>query len=416
MPASYPAPKTGTAQDLMRVITRAYEAKLDREGTVLPHKSERGRRWLEPVARLFGIAVATVLSVLPAELYVAFHDRLYRGLAGGRVYPFDASSPAVRHAVELAARLAAETGREPALIAVISHPPVMGELKHLNFELVRHATLALRAVRGRPCRPRLVVAVDPFALDTTSLLEEGVYAGYMGTLHLGLDRLALGRGHLGPSLTPRTAWHAMPWRMLKLLGDGGEAGIVLSGGVPETGRVLYGAREWVREARAAARGLVTPAEAGERLEREPGFRAFVDGAGVPLPEGPWRRLEGWLMAAAVGLAPGGARETAARVLELLRVPASARPALLTGLEFDLSRETPRRLRLFRALAGRVTRRRPLIIIPIVHSVSPLGVEVREAWSWESAGRGRVKAGSAGEASREDAVDAHARRLVEGNFS
>jgi len=40
-------------------------------------------------------------------------------------------------------------------------------MAHLNFELVRHATLALRAARGRPCRPRLVVAIDPFALDTT---------------------------------------------------------------------------------------------------------------------------------------------------------------------------------------------------------------------------------------------------------
>lgn len=416
MPASYPAPRTGTAQDLMRVITRAYEAKLDREGIVLPHKSEAARRWLEPVARLFGIAVASVLSLLPSELYVAFHDRLYRALAGGRTYPFDPAAPAMTRAVELAARLARGTGREPALLAVISHPPVMGELKHLNFELVRHATLALRAVRGRPCRPRLVVAVDPFALDTTSLLEEGVYAGFMGSLHLGLDRLALGRGHAGPSLSPQTAWHAMPWRMLRLLGGGGEAGIVLSGGVPETGRVLYGAREWVREARAAARGSVTPAEAAARLALEPGFLRFAAEAGVPLPAGPWRRLEGWLMGAAVGLAPGGARETAERVLEVLAVPAALRPALLTALDFDLSRETPRRLRLFRALAGRVTRRRPLVIIPIVHHDAPLGVEVREAWSWEAAGRGRAKAGAVGEAPREDDVDAHARRLVEDNFA
>ncbi len=314
MPASYPAPRTGTAQDLMRVITRAYEAKLDREGVVLPHKSDAARRWLEPVARLFGIVVAGVLSALPAELYVSFHDRLYRALAGGRTYPFDPAGAAVRGAAALAERLARETGREPALLAVISHPPVMGELKHLNFELVRHATLALRAVRARPCRPRLVVAVDPFALDTTSLLEEGVYAGFMGSLHLGLDRLSLGRGHLGPALSPQTSWHTMPWRMLRLLGDGGEAGIVLSGGVPDTGRVLYGAREWVREARVAARGSVTPGEAAARLALEPGFLRFAAEAGVPLPAGPWRRLEGWLMGAAVSPPAASTRATAERVL------------------------------------------------------------------------------------------------------
>ena len=54
----------------------------------------------------------------------------------------------------------------------------MGDLAHLNIELARRSMLDLRKVRGRPCRPRMVVAVDPFALDTLSLLEEGFYAGY----------------------------------------------------------------------------------------------------------------------------------------------------------------------------------------------------------------------------------------------
>lgn len=416
MNAPYPSARTGTAQDLMRVITKAYEEKLRRESITLPHKSEASRRWLEPVARLTGMAVALALSVLPAEWYVAVHDKLYKTLAGGRSYPFDPASPVMRRAAELAARLERETGKAPALLAVISHPPVMGELKHLNFELVRHATLALRAARGRPCRPRLVVAVDPFALDTTSLVEEGLYAGFMGTLHLGLDRLALGRGHPGPLLSPQTSWHAMPWRMLRLLGAGGEAGIVLSGGVPETGRILYGAREWVREARYVARGVVSPAEASSRLEREPGFRRFVEEAGVPLPAGPWRRLEGWLMGSAAGMTPDAPRATAERILDVLGVPADARSALMTALEADLSRETPRRLRLFRALASRVTRRRPLVILPIVHHVSPLGIEAREAWSWELAGRGRVRAGAAGGNATEGGVDEHAKRLVEDNFA
>lgn len=412
----YPNPRTGTAQDLMRVITKAYEAKLRRENIVLPRKSETARLLLEPVARLVGIAVAVVLRLLPAEWYVSAHDKLYKGLAAGRTYPFDPAAPALRGAVELAARLERETGKAPALLAVISHPPVMGELKHLNFELVRHATLALRAARGRPCRPRLVVAVDPYALDTASLVEEGLYAGYMGTLHLGLDRLALGRGHPGPGLSPQTAWHAMPWRMMRLLGDGGEAGIVLAGGVPETGRILYGAREWVRHARVVGRGAASPAEASARLEREPDFQRFAREAGVHLPAGPWRRLEGWLMGATAGMTSAATDEVARRVLDILGVPEAARPALMTELEVDLGRETPRRLRLFRALAGRVTRRRPLVIIPIVHHVDPLGVEVREAWSWEAAGRGRVKAAPAGGAAVVGDVDAHARRLVEGNFS
>jgi hypothetical protein len=416
MGAAYPAPRTGTAQDLMRVVTRAYEGHLDRQGVTLPHKGEAARRFLEPAVRLVGIGFAALLRALPADWYVSFHDKLYAGLAAGKSYPFDPQAGPVRRAAELAARLEAETGKEPALLAVISHPPVMGELKHLNFELVRHATLALRAARGRPCRPRLVVAVDPFALDTTSLVEEALYAGYMGALHLGLDRLALGRGHPGPRLSPQTAWHAMPWRMLRLLGGGGEAGIVLSGGVPETGRVLYGAREWVREARARGRRGVTVSEAAARLALEPGFLRFAAESGVPLPRGVWRRLEGWLMGAAAGLAADSPAEVAERVLEVLGVPQEARAALRADLELDLTRETPRRLRLFRALAGRVARRRPLVILPVVHGVEPLGVSVREPWSWQAAGRGRAKAGPAGQAPREDAVDALAWRLVEGNFA
>lgn len=414
MGGSYPSARTGTAQDLMRVITRAYEGQLDKNGVVLPHKSEAARRFLEPAVRLVGIGLAGVLDALPADWYVSFHDKLYASLAGGRSYPFDPQAGPVRRAAELCARLKAETGSEPALLAVISHPPVMGELRHLNFELVRHATAALRAARGRPCRPRLVVAVDPFALDTSSLVEEGLYAGYMGALHLGLDRLALGRGHPGPRLSPQTAWHAMPWRMLRLLASGGEAGIVLSGGVPETGRVLYGAREWVREARA--RRSVSVAEAAARLSLEPGFLRYAAESGVPLPSGVWRRLEGWLMGAAAGLAPDDSAAVAGRVLEVLAVPEGERAALRADLELDLRRETPRRLRLFRALAGRVTRRRPLVILPVVHGVEPLGVSVREPWSWQAAGRGRAKAGPAGEAPREDRVESLAWRLVEGNFA
>src|SRR5262245_38067145 len=105
MGVSYPSPRTGTAQDLMRVITRAYEGQLERAGTVLPHKSEASRRWLEPAARLAGIGLAGVLRALPADWYVSVHDALYKTLAAGRSYAFDPGAPVLRRAAELAARL-----------------------------------------------------------------------------------------------------------------------------------------------------------------------------------------------------------------------------------------------------------------------------------------------------------------------
>ncbi|MEQ1918924.1 MAG: hypothetical protein ABL955_06965, partial [Elusimicrobiota bacterium] len=239
MASAYPSARTGTAQDLMRVVTKAYEIRLEAEATVLPVKSEFQRCFIEPFARTVGIIAAAVMELVPADWAAAFHNKVYLQLCGGRAYPFDPASSALVGARTLALRLERESGREPALLATLSHPPVMGDLAHLNTELVRHATLALREVRGRPCRPRIVVAIDPFALDTLSLIEEGIYAGYMGRFHLGLDRLALGRGHPGPLMSPQTRWDRMPLRLFRALSEGGEIGMVLSGGIPSTGRVLY---------------------------------------------------------------------------------------------------------------------------------------------------------------------------------
>ncbi|MDP3543583.1 MAG: hypothetical protein Q8T11_14025 [Elusimicrobiota bacterium] len=418
---AYPSARTGTAQDLMRVVTRAYEIRLDAEGTILPLKFEWQRMILEPFTRAAGMMLAAVMELVPADWTVSFHNKLFLLLSAGLAYPFDPASPAVADARALAAKLEKETGLEPALLAAISHPPVMGDLAHLNFELVRHATLVLRAVRGRPCRPRLVVAIDPFALDTISVLEEGLYAGFMGNFHLGIDRLALGRGHPGPWMSAGTRWDRMPLRLFRSLAEGREIGMVLSGGVPATGRVLYGVREWARRARAAGPLRALPAEALARLRADPSFARFEKAAAdhIPLPRGPWRLLEAWLMTVAAGLLPGETSESVARVmLECLSVPEASRAALLSELAGDMARETPARRRLFRLLAGRVARRRPLILIPVVHRSEPLGVSEREAWGVTWAGPGRVRvvrAGSPGVVS-EMRADELAERFTQEHFA
>lgn len=423
MAHAYPSPRTGTAQDLLRVVTRAYELELDRKGVALPRKSEASRRWIEPLFRGLGIAAAKVLEAVPADWTVAFHDRLFKALAAPRSYAFDPANPHIAGARSLAAGLEKRTGRSPALLALISHPPVMGELAHLNFELVRHATLALRGARGRPCRPRLVVAIDPFALDTTSIAEEGLYAGFMGTFHLGIDRLALGRGHPGPALTPLAAWAAMPMRLLHSLSEGGEIGLVPAGGVPSTSRVLYGVRDWARAARARSPLRSKPAEVEKALRADPSFSRFERAAAAASPAAPaagrpWRLIDAWLMMAAAGLLPDENAEAAAvAILACLQAPAAERPALLAELARDLSRETPRRLRLFRLLAGRVARRRPLVMIPVVHGVDPLGVSLGEAWSWEWTGPGRVLARRAGapQAAIDTTPEAFGDRFIQENF-
>lgn len=398
MAYAYPSPRTGTAQDLMRIVTKAYENRLVADGTVLPEKSEHQRRWFEPLTRGFGMLLAGVLEVIPADWVVAFHNKLFLHLSAGRNYLFDPALPVVTDAQALAARLERETGTAPSLLAAISHPPVMGDLAHLNFELVRHATLVLREVRGRPCRPRLVAAIDPFALDTITVAEEGLYAGFMGTFHIGLDRLALGRGHPGPLMSPQTRWDRMPLRLMRVLAEGGEIGMVLSGGVPATGRVLYGVREWARRARASGPHHADPAAALKRLRDNASFTRFESAAEtvIHLPRGPWRLLEAWLMASAAGLLPDQTAETAsAAALDALAVPSEARARLAAELTRVLSRETPSRRRLFRLLVGRVARRRPLILLPVVHRTNPPGVSEREAWGVTWLGTGRVRVIRAG---------------------
>ena len=423
MAHAYPSPRTGTAQDLLRVVTRAYEFELERKSVRLPEKSEAARRWIEPLFRGIGIVLANVLEAVPADWTVGFHDRVFTFLAKPRSYPFDPGNPRLVEARSLAAELERRTGHAPALLALISHPPVLGDLAHLNFELVRHATLALRAVRGRPCRPRLVVAIDPFALDTMSIAEEGLYAGFMGTFHLGIDRLALGRGHPGPALTPLAAWTAMPMRLLHALSMGGEIGLVPSGGVPSTSRVLYGVRDWARAARARSPLRGKPSEVERALRADPSFARFeraaeAASASAPASGRPWRLIDAWLMLAAAGLLPDENTEAAAvSVLACLAVPPSERPGLLAELSRDLSRETPRRRRLFRLLAGRVARRRPLVLLPVFHNVDPVGVSLGEAESWEWTGPGRVTARRAGApgSAVETTPEAFADRFIQENF-
>lgn len=421
MPYSYPSPRTGTAQDLLRIVTRAYELELEKSGRVLPRKTAASRRWVEPFFRILGVGAAKAVEALPGDWSLALHEKAYAALAGPRSYPFDPASPVALRARALAARLAAASGREPALIALISHPPVLGELAHLNFELVRHATRALRVVRGRPCRPRLVAATDPFALDATSIFGEGFYAGYVGTYHVGIDRLALGRGRPGTALTPQASWTAMPRRLFGLLAAGGEVGMVLSGGIPSTGRVLYGVREWARRVRHAGPHAHDAAAVEARLRADPSFQRFrrIAGEQLHLPKATWRVFDAWLMAACAGLLPGeGAEQAASAALAALEVAPEDRPALLADLRRDLGRETPTRRRLFRLLAGRVARRRPLVMVPVVHRVSPPGVELREAWSWEAAGPGRVTArrADAPDAPVATTPDDFADRFVQENFA
>lgn len=410
MAYTYPVYDTGTAQDLMAIVTRAYELHLERTRTVLPSKSPGQRLWLEAPFVLAGLALSRLVELLPADWALSGHEKIFAVLAKPRSYPFDPSSPALGRARDLALAVERDCGRPPALLALISHPPVMGEMAHLNFELVRHAMKALRALRGRPCRPRLVVAVDSFALDTISIAEEGLYAGFMGSYHLGLDRLAKNRNAVSRRLLRRAAWDRMAHRFLALLNAGGEAGMVLAGGVPSTTRTLYAVREWMGRSRAQSPWRRDPAQALRRLRLWPEFAAFENsrprlGA---MSHSAWRLAEAWAMARLAGVSDGGRPDSSAEAGELdpetrrdlqgclqaLGLEPAAAQREISALSEEWARETPYRARFFRILAARVLAKgRPVVILPIAHRVGgrALSIEVKEAWAWTGLSGSRLSA-------------------------
>lgn len=416
----HPTKRTGTAEDLMAIVLLSDEERRIREGTRLPAKGKVQRLLLQTPFNCFGIFLSLIVDSLPAEWALKWHDWLYRRVGGPRSYVFDQNSGALRDSRELVLRAGREAGAAPALLGLISHPPVLGDLSHLNFELVRHATHALRALRGAACRPRLVAAVDPFALDSVSMPVEGAYAGYMGWAHIGLDRLTMARGAVSAWLLRRTGWFRMPFRMTRLLGAGGEVGMVLSGGVPSTTRALYVAREWLAGARAKSDFRGRPGEVLRRLDLD------LKSAGT---RSVWRAMEFQLTAALSG---GGSRlpasdsgkitpelEGAARAcLDALGLPETEKSAALKDLGAELSRETPYRARFFNLLARRVFKKgRPLIFLPIVHRTEGgLGIEIKPAWAWVGFSRGRLRALIAGaSAPWEGTVGEFARKFVGENF-
>ncbi len=348
---------------------------------------------------LAGGLVNLLLRVLPPDVVLWMHERVFRALASPHSYTFDPGAR-LAEARELAARVERETGRSPALLALISHPAVRGEALHFNFELVRHALRLLRAVRGAPCRPRLVVAVDPFAMDNQTVAVESLYAGCMGLYHVGIDRMAFARSACSSSIVGEAAWHRSGWRLLDLLRRGGEAGMALGGGVASTARLLYTAREWVWRERRSRPRAVEPGRVLEALRRDASFAAY-EGRGLgPLSvlQG-WRRLEGWfLRGIADDRAAPESGELGAEVLRRARLILDAidrrgddADLAIGRLRAEFKRETPPRPRLMRAVFGRVLRAgRPVLFIPVVHDsgASP-GIHIRSPWAWARAAGDRA---------------------------
>ena len=308
-----------------------------------------------------GWLIGSAARLLGPSLFWSLHHKAFFALAGGADAPLDPGWEAsVASAKRLYAELARSAGREPGILAVLSHPPVTDNVSPLNFVIMRRAYDAILAVRGRPTPVREVVAVDQMALDAAPWWQEGLYAGGMNRMHLAIDRQPSLRGPLQGRLLRESRPSRLPFRLASELSRGGDVAMILAGGVEATGRTLYTLREFLVRLRRAAR-------------RPPG-----DG---PCP---WRALELRLALALAGLEgapPKGEAPVEAGVLpdavkDAVReasgragVEPSALNPLLEAFESEFKRATPWRERFFSFLFRRAAARRPVLLIPVSHGPS-----------------------------------------------
>ncbi|MBI4348060.1 MAG: hypothetical protein HY553_14480 [Elusimicrobia bacterium] len=397
MAAPYiPLKPSGRADDLLGILVRAEETRYARENVVVPEKPAWKRAWLEPIGNLFGRALYAFIGSLPAKTLAEIQLAFWKKVATPNTFPFAAEDPRLDDARRLLRSLGGS--REPAILCVFTHPPVRGEWLNLNIELTRQTLWVLPFLRGRTTRPKLIVAVDPFALDGFGLFLEGAYAGFMGSLHLGFDRLASYRGAVSRALVGFTSWSRIAWRLTSHLRRGGEAGIPLGGGVPTTSRALYSAKEFVWECRRKRPRGRSGADVLAALDASSAdFRAFAASGlvGPALRKNAWRILEAWMLAVVAGAwggdgaAPGGVpsadrgkltpvgRRSALAVAVSMGLDAAASAEAVELFDRELARDTPYRSRLFRVLAGRVAGKgTPLLIVPLSHGAPP---DVKITW-------------------------------------
>ncbi|MBI5243735.1 MAG: hypothetical protein HY922_08645 [Elusimicrobia bacterium] len=371
--------QTGRCDDLLAPLARA---EVERAGRSLPAKPALFRFCLRPLI-LAGRALEAAARLSPSALFNAFQDWALRRIAGpcGGL-PFD-NGEGLRSA---AALLRSWPGaKEPALLCLMSHPLVNEDETGLNVELARHALQALSLLRPRPCRPKIVVGVDPFALSGLGPLDEPLYEGFMGHYHLGLDRQAHLRGAVGGRLMACAAWPSAALRIAADLASSKELAMALGGGVPTTSRILYTLRETLgrwRRGRPVDGG--PPSAVLARLESVEEFRRFrrAYGDAGPLGKSAWRMMELWLTTllcsaegayacAERGDLAGPAREALSACAAALGCKAEEAAARLAALEEEFRRETPIRERFFRFLAARVLAKgTPILLLPLRHRCSP----------------------------------------------
>lgn len=341
--------------DILLKVGEAYEE--------IPSKKHWLRPFLGPVFKASGVFIGWFLSRLPERASYHVHHFAWKKLAGPAFCPFSGNSENLLAAERLHGDLKRADGREPAILCLTSHPAVTGLDYHLNFELLRHASLAVCRIRGRAMSPRVIAALDPFALQEQPWILEDLYTGFMGVYHMGLNRMSVRGG---------TSYGTAGHRVIHFLKRRGELIMMVGGGVAETGRLLYSTREFLWKMHR-----LSHASLKETLR--------LDDKGVNA----WRSLEGWIFAmltrtaqpepgeeapkrhSQLGVIPPDVEESLVTLSRELNVSEKVFHRALSRYKEEFARHTPYRERLFYNLMHRIVNRgTPLMLLTFAHKPYP----------------------------------------------
>lgn len=215
-------------------------------------RSRWGWRWLvEPLLNGFGRAMGWGVRAGGLPTVETFHAWVFARLTHRPPQALNpASHRAMTAAAQLARRLHVEGTAQPCLLILTSHPRALDPPGHLLYELYRQAfalNRRLGEVLSARSYPRIVLAVDSFALEGVPPITAAVYAGLVHSLHICLDRQPSQQSWWQRvwGLRGGEAWSA-GFRLLHRVQQlGGAAALAWGGAEPQNARLLYTAREFI---------------------------------------------------------------------------------------------------------------------------------------------------------------------------
>jgi hypothetical protein len=357
-------------EDLMKTVIAADAIRRQRLGESRLRHARWKRTWIEPIFNAIGWSVGQIVAMLPNSLRRPVILRINQALGGRSTSPSEHLRQRQQETVALIRKLKEATGREPGVMILTSHPPTVGSLEWLRFEVVRQGLMLGDAIveANRPGHayspnPQCFLAIDPYALDTVPTAVAGLYSGFMHRIFLVWDRMSKTQSWIQRYLLlRRTGYPFILWRLLKRLKNGVPVIMVLPGGLPQNARLLYAAREFVQR---------LPVQHWPYSKRQ-AQKKWMDALSRPV---------GNVLPCETGTLPELTKAQLHALFSEWGVPITDQPHWLDLFFEEFQLDAPYRARLFRILFNRLADRGiPFLWIAIAHGQEQDPLRISTPWA------------------------------------